>query len=64
VGCQFLLQGIFPTQGMHLLHWQSDSSPLSYLVCTFTTTEKKKGKTKQKQMYRITVYCGVLKGKR
>ena len=32
VGCHFLLQGIFPTQGsnpylLHLLHWQADSSP-------------------------------------
>ena len=30
VGCHFLLQGIFPTQGsilslLHLLHWQLDS---------------------------------------
>ena len=32
VGCHFLLQGIFPTQGSNpsLLHWQVDSSPLSY----------------------------------
>ena len=31
VGCHFLLQGIFPTQGsnLHLLHWQLDSLPLS-----------------------------------
>ena len=31
--CHFLLQGIFPTQGLnlHLLHWQVDSLPLSYL---------------------------------
>ena len=31
VGCHFLPQGIFPTQGSnpHLLHWQVDSSPLS-----------------------------------
>ena len=30
VGCWFLLQGIFPTQGsnLHLLHWQADSLPL------------------------------------
>ena len=33
VGCQFLLQGIFPTQGsnihlLSLLHWQVDSLPL------------------------------------
>ena len=34
VGCCFLLQGIFPTQGLkllllHLLHWQADSLPLA-----------------------------------
>ena len=33
VGCHFLLQGIFLTQGSnpHLLHWQVDSLPLSHL---------------------------------
>ena len=36
VGCQFLLQGIFPTQVLNpylfpLLHWQVDSLPLSLL---------------------------------
>ena len=33
VGCHFLLQGIFPAQGLnpHLLHWQADSLPLSQL---------------------------------
>ena len=33
VGCQFLQQGIFPTQGLNpgLLHWQVDSLPLSHL---------------------------------
>ena len=32
VGCHFLLQGIFPTQGSNpgLLHWQADSLPLSH----------------------------------
>ena len=35
-GCYFLLQGIFPTQGInlhlfHLLVWQADSSPLCHL---------------------------------
>ena len=32
VGCYFLLQGIFPTQGsnLHLLHQQADSLPLSH----------------------------------
>ena len=33
IGCHFLLQGIFPTEGLnpcllHLLHWQVDSLPL------------------------------------
>ena len=33
VHCHFLLQGIFPTQGLnpHFLHWQMDSLPLSHL---------------------------------
>ena len=36
VGCHFLLQGIFPTQGsnprlLYLLHWQADSLPLRHL---------------------------------
>ena len=32
VGCHFLLQGIFSTQGLnlHLLHWQADSLPTVY----------------------------------
>ena len=37
VGCHFLLQGIFLTQGLnphllHLLHWQENSLPLCHLV--------------------------------
>ena len=36
VGCHFILQGIFPIQGLNpqlmlLLHWQVDSSQLSQL---------------------------------
>ena len=36
VGCHFLLQGVFQTQGsnsclLHFLHWQVDSLPLSHL---------------------------------
>ena len=33
MGCLFILQGIFPTQGLslHLLHWQESSLPLSHL---------------------------------
>ena len=32
VGCHYLLQGIFPTQGsdLGLLYWQADSLPLSH----------------------------------
>ena len=35
IGCHFLCQGIFPTQGLnpqHLLHWQEDSLTLSQSV--------------------------------
>ena len=37
VGCHFLLQLIFPTQGPNpgLLHWQVDSLPLSHLASLF-----------------------------
>ena len=40
VGCHFLLQGIFPTQGLNscfqgLLHWQMDCLPLSHLESPF-----------------------------
>ena len=39
VGCLFLLQGIFLTQGSnsHLLHWQEDSLSLSHLGSPFVT---------------------------
>ena len=43
VGCHFLLQGIFLTQGLnlhllHLLHWQADStSPIFTLSITLNT---------------------------
>ena len=35
VGCHFLLEGIFPTQGSYPcpLHWQIDSLPLSHQGC-------------------------------
>ena len=45
VGCHFLLQGIFPTQGLSpcllcLLHWQAGSLLLNHLgsMCTHTHT--------------------------
>ena len=39
VGCHFLLQGIFPTQGSnsHLLHWQADSLLLCHLRSPWDT---------------------------
>ena len=39
VGCHFLLQRIFPTQGLNpcLLHWQADSLPLSHLGNPYNT---------------------------
>ena len=42
MGCHFLLQGIFPTQGLnlhllHLQHWQADSLPLSLLGSPYYT---------------------------
>ena len=38
LGCHFLLQGIFPTQGSNprLLHWQADSITLSHLSSPYT----------------------------
>ena len=43
MGCQALLQGIFPTQGLNLrlLHWQVDSLPLRLQgspICRYCTT--------------------------
>ena len=41
VGCHFLLQGVFLTQGSNLplLHWQADSSLLSHLGSSFAWVE-------------------------
>ena len=40
VGCHFLLQGLFPTQGSNLhhlclLHWQAGSLPLNHLEACY-----------------------------
>ena len=42
VGCQFLLQGISPTQGLNLrlLHWQVGPLPLSHLRSLFLNYKK------------------------
>ena len=34
VGCHFLLQGFFPSQGLNLLHWQGNSLSPSHLGST------------------------------
>ena len=41
-GCHFLLQGLFPTQGLNLLllHWQADSLPLSHLGSPYWEVDK------------------------
>ena len=41
MGCHFLPQGIFPTQGLntHLLPWQVDPLPLSHLGSPVLITE-------------------------
>ena len=38
MGCHFLLQGIFPTQGwnLHLLHWQAETR---FMLLYFTTVK-------------------------
>ena len=51
VGCHFLLQGIFPTQGskpchLHLLDWQVDSLPLAAPGKTGIPTEVLKSRRK------------------
>ena len=46
MGCHFLLQGIFPTQGWNqgLLRWQVDSLPLSHQGIPRLFLPLKKGK--------------------
>ena len=44
MGCHFLLQGIFPTQGsnphfLHLLHWETDFFPLHQLGSSLVPIE-------------------------
>ena len=46
VGCRFLLQGIFPTQGLNprLLYWQTNSLPLSHLGSPCCSESTPRGK--------------------
>ena len=55
VGCHFLLQGIFPTQGsnphlLRLLNWQADSLPLSHLETHILLWEVHNGIVKESEV--------------
>ena len=75
MGCQFLLQGIFLTQGMNskflcLRHWQVDSLPLPHLgnpLLTYSfhnevtqTKLLKQQKFIVSQLYRLEVRAAVV----
>ena len=57
VGCHFLLQGIFPTLGWNprLLHWQTDSLPLSHLGSPFSLHRVVDGESHLKRSSSSTV---------
>ena len=57
VGCHFLLQGIFPTQGSnpHLLQWPVDSSTQHHLGGPLSGLRKKKYKTQPKGNIQIDI---------
>ena len=62
-GCHFLLHGVLPTQIsnpclLHLLHWQTDYLPLSYLGSPLSSiiVAFKKGKKKKKT---VLFYVGL-----
>ena len=59
VGCHFLLQGIFPTQGLnlHLLHWQLDSLSLCHLGSKGITYLIKRRKTLLSQLNTFQLTC-------
>ena len=66
LGCHFLLQGIFPTQGSNpnLLHQQADSLPLSHLGSPLTWgsepnwTSGKAGATETNRLQGLQSLCG------
>ena len=60
VGCHFLLQGIFPTQGSNprLLHWQADSLPLNHLG-----TPQRVGEGPANPDHRVLMYTSSFKKK-
>ena len=61
VGCRFLLQGIFPTQGsnpclLHLLYWQVDSLPLICYRKRALIFSGRPGKASRRVFYLICVW--------
>ena len=65
VGCHFLLQGIFPTQGLnpHLLHWQVDSLPPCHLRSPLSAEEVTKQRNHVIIIYASKRYSGCCKEK-
>ena len=58
VGCHFLLQGVFPTQGsnlrvLHLLHWQVGSLPPAPPECVIATEPEPKGSFQSGESYTV-----------
>ena len=66
MGCHFLLQGIFPTQGLNpcLLHWQAEFLPLSHQGSPFNTLDQNKSQMDRAEFYLLTrVVCPIQGGK-
>ena len=55
MACHFLLQGIFPVQGLnlHLLHWQGDSLPLSQQASSLENRKNALNKKKEKNIMMV-----------
>ena len=67
VGCHFLLQGIFLTQGSNLcfLHWQADSLPLDHQgSCAWTYPHNRKMGGKEPANGLPQVFCSAATSRR
>ena len=65
VGCNFLLQGIFPTQGLDLclLHWRADSLPLTHQGSPRGECRPTKEKRKWSEIKQWWIVNSVMMGK-
>ena len=66
VGCHFLLQGIFPIQGLNpcVLHWQAEFLPLSNQASPFYTIYQNKSQMVRAGFYLLSrVLCPIQAGK-